>query len=236
VTAWPEQRRAGALAAVAARAEAWLFEPAPGRSERVEREAPPACVVAVIGLGRGCGTTTIARAVGVELSRRHPGGVAVVSAGAVPSAALAVGPARRLARRLGEGCRPLGRLALMPDDAALHELAVSRRIPVVFDVSHGEPPELALALADRALLVASPDVEPALAQVAGDALAGGGLPPLVVLNRAVDAEHWGDLADVSVAETRLGARIAASGRDAVGGLASAVAALADACEGVVAGG
>jgi hypothetical protein len=89
-------------------------------------------------------------------------------------------------------------------------------------------------LADRALLVASPDVEPALAGVAAEALARDGAPLLVVLNRAVDAEGWGEVPNVRVGESKLGARLALAGRDPLGVLATAAAVLADAChEGLV---
>jgi hypothetical protein len=219
----------GVLGAVAARAEAWLLEPAPARAARAERELPPAAVVAVVGLGRACGATTIARALAVELARRDGGGVAVVQADSAPPAALATGPARRLARRLGADARACGRLALICEGTRTRELARAREVPLVIDVGHGTPPEPALALADRALLVASPAVEPALAGVAAEALGRGGLPPLVVLNRAVDAEGWGELPDIRVAESRLGARLALAGRDPLGALGTAAAALADAC-------
>jgi hypothetical protein len=188
--------------------------------------------VTVVGLGRVCGATTIARAVGVEVARRHASASAGVSCATLPSAALAVGAARRLARAFGEEVRPAGRLVLVADDSVVRCVASAREVPVVFDVSHGTPPEAALAVADRALLVASPDVEPALAQVAGEALARDGLPPMLVLNRAVDAERWGDLPDVSVGEGRVGARLALAGRDPIGAVAAAAALLADACEGL----
>jgi hypothetical protein len=221
---------------VAARAEAWLFEPAPPRAAGARREAPPRPVVAVVGLGRRCGATTVARALAVELARREPDGAAAVSSAASlgSSAALATGPARRLARALAaQGCeapRAAGRLALVgADDALLREVAVRRPAPLVLDVTHGTAPEPALALADRAVLVASPDVEPALADVAAAVLAREGPSPLVVLNRAVDAEGWRDSPAVLIGESRLGARLALAGRDALGPLGAAAAALADAC-------
>jgi hypothetical protein len=223
------------LAAVAARAEGWFLSPVVVHAERVEREAPPSALVAVVGLGRGCGASTIARALGVELARRHRSGAAVVSAAAVPpGATLATAAARRLARALGPDARPVGRLALTCDDTRVREAAGSRASPVVLDVSHGVAPEGALALADRAFLVASPDVEPSLAGVAASTLARGDARPLIVLNRCIDAGHWGELPDFSVAEARVAARLALAGRDPLGSLASAVAGLADACEEVAA--
>ncbi|MEA2428434.1 MAG: hypothetical protein QOF37_2062 [Thermoleophilaceae bacterium] len=233
--AWPEERRGGGLfATVAARAEAWFLDPAPARSLRSQREARPAIVLAVVGLGRGCGTTTIARALGVELARRHGGGAAMVSASSPPAAVLATAAARRLARSLSPEARAAGRLALSPDEPRLRELAASRAAPLVLDVSHGTPPEAALAVADGALLVASPSVEPSLAGVAAGALAREGVSPLLVLNRCLEAEHWGELPDIRVGESRLAARLALAGRDPLGSLASAVAAMADAFEEVAA--
>jgi hypothetical protein len=224
------------MAAVAARAEAWLFEPTEARMVEVRREAPPRPVVAVVGLGRRCGATTVARALGAELARRDPDGASAVSCGSpvVGGAALATAPARRLARALAaQGCdaaRAVGRIALVAaDDAGLREVAVARSAPLVLDVPHGEPPEPALALADRAVLVASGDVEPALAEVAAIALTREGAPPLLVLNRAVDADGWNAAPGVVIGENRLGARLALAGRDPVGSLAAAAASLADAC-------
>ena len=234
MTAWPEQRRGGSLvAAVAARAEAWLLDPAPPRPELAERELPPRAVVAVVGLGPRCGTTTVARALAVELARRDPSGAAIVSAASVPTApALATAAARRLARTLGS--RPLGRLAVVAqDDPALRRIAGDRGAPLVLDVGHGTPPEAALALADAAVLVAAPDVEPALAEVAAATLAER---PLVVLNRAFGAEGWWRPPDALVPESRVGAKLALAGRDPIGPLGAAAAALADACAAAVAHG
>jgi hypothetical protein len=229
VTAWPEQRRGGSFAAaVAARAEAWLLDPATARPERAERELPPRAVVTVVGLGPRCGATTIARALAVELARRDPTGAAIVSCASVPAApVLATGAARRLARALGS--RAAGRLALVPHgDPALGQLASDRGAPLVLDVGHGTPPEAALALADQAVLVASPDVEPALAEVAAATLAER---PLVVLNRAVEAEGWRRSPDAVVPESRVSAKLALAGREPLGPLGVAAASLADVCAG-----
>lgn len=237
MTAWPEQRAGGLVATVAARAEAWLFEPAGPRAARAEPQAPRRAVVAVIGLGPRCGTTTVARAVAVELAGRDPAGAALVTAPPGGAATpLATGAARRLARALGG--RAVGRLALVDvDDPACRALPSERPAPLVLDVGHGTPPEVALALADQALLVASPDVEPALAEVAAAALARDGFVPLVVLNRVADAPAgWHEEAEFTVGESRLGARLALAGREPLGSLGSAAAALADACGQAVPGG
>jgi hypothetical protein len=231
VTAWPEQRRGGLLAAVVARAEGWLLEPSAPARIAAERPPPPRPVVAVIGLAHRCGTTTIARALAVELARRDPDGAAVVSAASVPdpsSAPLANGTARRLARTLGG--RAAGRLVLVHgEDPGLHRLVTDRRAPLVLDVGHGTPPEVALAMADRAVLVATPEVEPALADLAVRSLARDGAPPVVVLNRALDGDGWGGRPHATVGENRLGARLACAGRDPVGAIRNAATLLADAC-------
>ena len=227
MTAWQEAGRGRLVAAVAARAEAWLLAPAaPEAAPRVEREPPQRPVVAVVGLGPRCGTTTIARALGVELARRDPSGAALVSGAGAP--ALATATARRLARAFGG--RAAGRLALVDEgDPALRRIASERPAPLVLDVAHGVAPEPALALADRAVLVAGPEVEPALASVAAGALARGPCVPLLVLNRAPDAAGWREPPDAVVADSRLGARLAVAGRDPLGSLATAAVALADAC-------
>ena len=106
---------------------------------------------------------------------------------------------------------------------------MDRPAPVVLDVGHGSPPESALALADRAVLVASPAVERSLAEVALATLARGSVRPLLVLNRAVDPDAWGRAPDVVVGEARLGARLAHAGREPLGALRAAGEALADAC-------
>jgi hypothetical protein len=238
VTAWPEQRRGGLLAAVASRAEGWLLEPVAPARIAAERPPPPRPVVAVVGLARRCGTTTVARALAVELARRDPDGAAIVSAASLPessSAPLASGGARRLARVLGG--RAAGRLALVhEEDPGLHRLLIDRRAPLVLDVGHGTAPEVALAMADRAVLVATPEVEPALGELAAHSLARDGVAPLIVLNRALDADGWGERPHATIGENRLGARLAYSGRDPIGGLRIAAALIADACAEVAADG
>lgn len=228
MTAWPQQRRCGGLvAAVAARAEAWLLDPAAPRPARVESRLPPRPIVAVVGLGGGCGTTTVARALAAELARRDPADAAVVTAASVPpaAAAIATAGARRLARALG--ARAVGRLALLDaGDPAVLRVTAERSAPAVLDVGHGTPPEAALALCDQALLVASPAVEPALAEVAAQALRAR---PLVVLNRAFDVAGWRRPPDALVPDSRLAAKLVLAGRDPIGPLAAALREIADTC-------
>jgi hypothetical protein len=232
VTAWSEARRSGGgfLAAVAARAERWLLEPASPKPRATDPEPYTRAVIAVVALGPRCGTTTVARALAAELARRDHSGTAIVtseSRGA--TAALATAPARRLARALPEhAASATGRLCLLdPDAAALRALAGSRPAPLVLDVRHGDPPESAVALADATVLVASPAVEPALADVVAATLARADATPPVVLNRAVELDAWSGRRPITIGDARLGARLALAGRDTTPGLARPIADLVD---------
>jgi hypothetical protein len=227
--------RSGALSAAAARAVAWLVEPGPERPAAPVAAFPDRPVVAVVGLGTGCGTTTVARALAVELAMRDPDGAAVIG-GRVRAGppVLAVASARRLSRALaahGGETAALGRLSAVDADAPVLRHAVRERLsPVVIDVAHGTPPEAAGALADALVLVTSPDVEPALAEVVRASLARGGRDPLVVLNRWLGADELPEAAfDVVLPEARVGARLALAGREPRGALAEPVAELAELC-------
>jgi hypothetical protein len=225
-------RGSGLVALVAAKAERWLLEPASPRPRAADPPPEARPVIAVIGLGPRCGATTLARALAVELARRSRGGAAIVSAASRgPAPALATSPARRLARALPpEIASAAGRLCLIQDhDPALRELAISRPAPLVLDVSHGDAPEAAFALADAAVLVASPVIEPALADVIAASLTRHRGRPAIVLNRVVeDVGGWSSREVlVEIPEARLGARLALAGRDPTPGIARPVAELAD---------
>src|SRR4051812_32064967 len=137
--------------------------------------------------------------------------------------------ARRLARGLPrEVATAAGRLCLVdPDDPAVRELARSRPAPLVLDVEHGRPPQGPVALADHAVLVAGVEVEPSLADVVAESLARDGVPPPIVVNRAVDPGSWGRRGALIIGEARLGARLALAGRDPTPGLARPIGQLAD---------
>jgi hypothetical protein len=121
------------------------------------------------------------------------------------------------------------------DDPGLRELAASRPAPLVLDVAHGEAPEPALAIADSVVMVATPALEPSLADVVGASLSRDGRTPPTVLNRAVDLEAWSGRDALIVPEARLGARLALAGRDPTPGLARPIGYLADALVGEEAG-
>ena len=81
-------------------------------------------------------------------------------------------------------------------------------------------------MADRAVIVTSRDVEPALARVAADCIARVGPPPVVVLNRAPHDQPG----LFALPNSPLGARLALGGREARGELGRAIAELADLLE------
>jgi hypothetical protein len=94
------------------------------------------------------------------------------------------------------------------------------------------------------LLVATPEIEPALGSVAAGSLARLGHAPLLVLNRAQPRGGGADLAAPEserahawsargfhwLPESRMGAQLASGGREARGELGRAIAELADLCE------
>lgn len=223
------------MSAWLARAEAWLLEPADATeaapSPLVAAAQPPAppparLTVAVIGLACGCGATTVARALAVELARRDPGGVALVASRRPPSASLPLaGPAAlRLARSLRAlGCdeaRGAGRLCLTGSPSPPPGIAV----PVVLDAGRAGS---GTGGVDRTVLVAGPGAEPALAQVVSASLARGGRPPDLVANRVEDAARWEAIGALVVGESRLAAIMALAGREPRGALGAVVGELAD---------
>lgn len=224
-----------ALAAMLARAEAWLLKPAEPLSEPV---APPPPVqrpvVAVFGLSARCGATMVARALAAELAGRNGDGAAVVSAtvqgGSIPLAAPAAGRlARALGAMTGVRARAVGRLCLV-DGADHRTLADATRYlaPLVLDAGAASVGGAPCSLADHVVLVATPKVEPALARVLVESLGRVGPTPLVALNRA-DPDGWDGAAAVELPESRMGAQLALGGREPRGELGRAVAELADIC-------
>jgi hypothetical protein len=236
VSAHPAYRR-GLLAAALARAEAWLLEPAEPLDEPTG-QAPlrRRAVVAVFGLARGCGATTVARGLAAELAARDVEGAAAVASG-VPAAGipLASAAAGRLARKLrelpGARARALGRLCLVeaPDHLALVDTA-PWHAPLVIDAGSNSIVDGPGSLADHVVVVAAPRIEPALASVAAGCLAAAVPEPLVVLNRAVADDRWAGRGALELPDSRVGAQLALSGREPRGQLGRAIAALADHCE------
>jgi hypothetical protein len=229
-----------------AKAEAWLLEPAqrtPERAAPLDAEGafearasslspprpPVRPVVAVLGLLPGCGATTVARALALELGARDPAraGIVVSESGAGGPPLPASPPAVRLARSLRaagrDDARAAGRICLL---GALPPPSL-RPVPIVIDCGLGGPGP---ALADRRAIVAGPRVEPSLAQVVASSLERSGRPPALVANRVEEIDRWRAVGALVVPESRVGAVLALAGRDPRGALGAAVRRLADGWE------
>lgn len=228
----------GPVGTALAAAGAWLLEP-PAEAA-LPRSAPPPVpaaarpVIVVAGLAPRCGCSTVARGLGAALAARDSSGAcAVASAGPGGGPRLGHPGALRLARVLeAHGLGPVraaGRLCLLEsgDPVELTD-RVRTLAPVILDVGR-DPPGRAAACADQVVLVAQPGVEPALAAVVAEALARVGPAPVVVLNRGPGGEGWQAVSAYELPESRMGARLALSGRGARGPLGEAVAAVADRC-------
>jgi len=222
-------------------AAGWLVEPAELADglRHARRESAERAVVAVVGLAPGCGTTAVARALGAELAARDQEGSCAVTAGKTGgTVALGMPAAGRLARSLaavpGIATRACGRLCLVecPDSAALAG-AVLYRAPLVLDVAEPHEVSIAAALADSVILVAAPQVEPALAAVMAESLGRLGVRPITALNRALgEAGRWTGRAGFELPDSRMGAQLALAGREPRGELGRVVADLADAVGGM----
>jgi hypothetical protein len=196
-------------------------------------EPPLRAVIAVVGLAPRCGASTVARGLGAELAARDAAGAAIVSTRRAPAAGTLRTPsAGRLARSLsalGLGpVRACGRICLLPAAAEQAAAATARRLaPIVLDVPYGTPPAPSAALADHVVLVRTPSVEPALAEVVATSLESDGRePPLIVVNRARDGDEDDPRTGILLPEAAGSAHLALAGYQATGALGSALAALA----------
>jgi hypothetical protein len=205
-------------------------EPEHARSGLVRR------VVAVAGLARHSGTTTVARALAAELALRDGDGAAIVTAAAIAGGGIPLGTpaAGRLGRAIQRShptqTRAVGRVCLTvagQDPAGLVD-ATRDLAPVVLDVANPSETAVAASLADAVVIVGCPSAEPALGAVLSDSLSRVGPPPVVVLNRDRDAdERWDGRCALRLPEARMGAQLALAGREARGELGRAVIRLAD---------
>jgi hypothetical protein len=87
----------------------------------------------------------------------------------------------------------VGRLAVVPAGEPLAPIAARREAPLVADIGHGAPSETAVALADHVVLVAPPDLEPALAAAVEESLRAAGRGVSLVVAR-IAADPPGGLA------------------------------------------
>jgi hypothetical protein len=236
VNAWSHPRRTGLLAAVLARAEAWLLEPPSAGGAPQAPTPPPRPVVVVRGLARGCGASSIARALAASLARGDPCGVAVVVGGPPGGGPrIAAPPAVRMARTLAatgcEATRASGRVCLVADEGPL-ALAVERAdAPVVVDVAHTSPPAEGLGHADVVVLVGSPAVEESLIDAVEASLASAGHMVEIVVNRVApdDLPRSAAPGRLLVGESRLAAQLALTCREPRGPFATPIAELAERC-------
>jgi hypothetical protein len=220
------------LASTAAAVESFFLdtdevEPAPEGGLPVDRRP----VVCVFGLARGCGATIVARALAAELATRDSSGAAAVHGGTRPAGIpLATRAAVALTHVLEDvpraAPRAVGRLCLMGGEP--HRVVDTARYhaPAVIDAGSETLDGAAAVVADRAVIVTSRDVEPALARVAADCIARVGPPPVVVLNRSPHNQPG----LFALPNSPLGARLALGGRESRGELGRAVAELADLLE------
>lgn len=236
----PAARGRRLVAGALARAEAFLLEP-------VQEVARPAAirlrpVVAVVALAPRCGTTTVARALAVELALADPGGAAVVL-GDARAGRLAVGSAaagrleRALTSTAAERVGVAGRLCLVEGAEPLPVAdAVRHLAPLVVEVGHGELPGAPMSLADHAVVVGPPACEPALAAAVVASLGRIGPSPSVLLNRAAEGEpaldRWNGRDATLLRRSAGGARVALAGRSHRGALGSGIGALAERCSAV----
>jgi hypothetical protein len=193
-------------------------------------------VVVVRGLARGCGASTVARALAASLARGDPAAAAVLVGGPRGSGPRIAAPAAvRLARTLAEsgceGARASGRVCLVADTHPL-ALAVERAdAPVVVDVAHASPPAQGLGHADLVVLVGSPAVEESLLGAVEASLATAGHVVEVVVNRVEpdDLPRSSGTAHLLIGESRLAAQLALACREARGPFATPIAELAHRC-------
>src|SRR4051812_15975853 len=228
--------RGGVFATALARVEEFLLEPAePMRDEPSREPGLPRPVVAVFGLARRCGATTVARGLAAELAARDGGAAAVsspVSAAGIPLASPA---AARLAKTMADvphaRTRAVGRLCLV-DGPSPVELADAARLqaPLVLDAGSDQVGGAAAAVADHVVLVGAPAIEPALATVVSSCLARVGPAPIVAVNRSAGDAGWEGRAALELPDSRMGAQLALGGREPRGAFGRAVAELADLCE------
>jgi hypothetical protein len=223
----------GFLASAAAAVESFFLEPVAPPPAADSAEPPDQRpVVCVFGLARGCGVTSVARALAAELAVRDRAGTAAVCCddrpGGIP---LATRAATRLAHLLEDvpsaEPRPMGRLCLVggADPLPLSDTA-RHHAPLVIDAGSAALGGAPASVADRTVIVTTPAIEPALAQVGAECVARAGPTPIVVLNRAPQDQR-GTLA---LPSSPMGARLALGGREARGALGGAIADLADLIE------
>lgn len=255
MSAWPERRRAAPLHALRDRAAAFVLRPPATHPDDLplpsphgphlsvvpddpfagepDPFAPLRPVVAVVGLARRAGTSTVARSLAARLARFEAADAALLFSDEIPRLGLPNAGARRLAEEVREcGCegwRATGRVCVVPLSEPLAEWAADPPSPVVADLGHGPPVAGALALAGHVVLVASPNVEPALAGAVESSLRAEGHGVTLVVNRAVGEPRPELERALVIPEARLAASLSRACREPRGPFAAVATELAERC-------
>ncbi len=219
------------LLAALARAQGYLLEPAartaPVREAPLEIASGAPVQVAVTGLSRGAGASTVAAGVALALllvpgtrpshlvSIAAPGDRRRASLG--PLVCWELPPALRGADELAGYGTTLARLASVRDGAA-----------VVWDVPCDEMPRASglVDACDALVCVADGSAEPVLSSIVRDMLAERHGHVVLAANRVRDLESWSGRCTAAVPESRLAAALIARGRTPGGGVGEALARIA----------
>ena len=228
MSAHPASQRPGLIAALTARVSEYLLDPIEETAETQPVELEPFPVLAVVSAAHGSGATSVARMLAAELACRHDG-AALVASELPRRAAPPVRAAIRLATAIGPAAstRPVGRICI--SDGPLDSLVAAGRYlaPIVIDVPPDGSAAGVAAVADRTLVVAGGEHEPALLDAVALVL---GADAIKVANRVLVADRWEARADLILPEARIAARAAAVGSRAHGPLGAAMSTLADLVE------
>jgi hypothetical protein len=219
------------LAAVLARAQSFLLEPAAAPPAEIAETPPPVhypLQVAVIGLSRRSGATLVARGLAQALIARGRADTHVLSFAGEDSERPA---------RLGPVTGWEIPLALRePSEVAEYGATVGRlggpAATLVWDFSAADSERAAEALraSDRVVAVASAGAEPALAALVCSMLAERAGSVLLAANRVREPELWAGRCAVILPESRLGVLSLAHGRLPGGELGTALRRLTAAVE------
>jgi hypothetical protein len=216
-----------------AQVSSFVLEPLEESVDSPPAELSPSPVVAVVAAAPKAGTSSVARLLAAELAVRGDGAAAVWSGAAAPRrGAPPARAAARLATTLrasgaGLATHATGRLCIVSGELQRTIDATRYLAPVVLDLAADGSAAAAARAADRVVVVAGAEHEPALA--AAVALVLGG-EPLKVVTRVTDGGAWADRADLYIPDARIAARAAHVGTRALGPLGDAIAGLADALE------
>lgn len=234
MSAHPASQRSGWLAALAAQASAYVFEPAAPPLEPEPLELEPYPVVAVVSAAPRCGASTVARLLAAELATRAEGSALLALPHAVRRTGPPSRPAIRLATALAGAVRvqPCGRLCVAPVGVAgpealrerLSTVAAAARYlaPVVIDLPPDGSGVAVAGVADRTVVVGRADGEPALLAAVASILGPG------VVRVVTRGDDPADRADFAIGESRLAGHAAALGSRAVGSVGADIVSLADA--------